>query len=82
MKLHHTALTPNDLVTIDEVTYRLRYITRHDDEYGYYFQPGDEPLSPFRQNDVLKLFIHKDDDKWFEVKKLIIDKLSDMSRGI
>lgn len=65
--VEHDVLVPNDLVKIGNQILRLRYITRHGSQYTYYFQPGNEPLGPFVENDVVIMSVNKDQGLKFEV---------------
>lgn len=67
MMVEHDALAPNDLVKFGNQILRLRYITRHGFQYRYHFQPGNELLSPFTENDVVILSVNKDQGLKLEV---------------
>ncbi len=67
MMVEHDALVPNDVVWIGSKKFRLRYITRHSFQYRYHFQPGDEPLNPLVENDVIVLSVDKGQFLKFEV---------------
>lgn len=67
MMVEHDALVPNDIVWIGSKKFRLRYITRHGFQYRYHFQPGDEPLNPLVENDVVILSVNKGQFLKFEV---------------
>lgn len=67
MMVEHDALVPNDVVWIGSKKFRLRYITDYKSQYNYHFQPGDEPLNPFTENDVLIISVNKGQSLKFEV---------------
>ncbi|ATW62431.1 hypothetical protein EAN16_20950 [Salmonella enterica] len=58
MKIPAGDVKPGVLATIFGEQFRLRYITYHNvGSVTLRFQPGDEPLSPFTENDVLTMTV-------------------------
>ena len=67
MMVEHDCLTPGEKVKIGNKVFTLRYITKHGFEYRYHFSPGDVPLNPLVENDVVIMSVNEDQFLKFEV---------------
>jgi len=67
MMVEHDCFTPGEKVKIGNKVFTLRYITRHGFQYRYHFQPGNEPLNPLIENDVVIMSVNKDQGLKLEV---------------
>ncbi|EKN4195081.1 hypothetical protein [Yersinia enterocolitica] len=51
-------IKPNQVVSIGNSQFRVRYITRHGNNTTLLMQRKNDPLSPFMQNDVIWLTVN------------------------
>lgn len=67
MMVEHGTLKPGEKVKIGNQVFILRYITSHAFSRRYHFSPGNVPLDPLVENDVVTMSVNKDQALKFEV---------------
>lgn len=62
-------IEPNDVVEIGiKCWFRCRYITNHGTQTTLHLQPENEALSPFVENDVVRLSVSHDEEVMLRVR--------------